>query len=151
MSFLLSTSPGMKTGIYPNLGRDCFDPPTLFVGDFLRHEDHSQSNSSHSQISKPFSKEILQKTWIFWSSRFDTVNNKTYTPHDERLEPENTGPRNEKENILIQTIMFVGSTLNLRGCRCLHQSGEISMVIWVKYKGKKSKRITWLASLCWCF
>ena len=51
----------MKTGIYPNLGRDCFDPPTLFVGDFLRHEDHSQSNSSHSQRSKPFSKDILQQ------------------------------------------------------------------------------------------
>ena len=38
--------------------------------------------------------------------------------------------------------MFRFYSLIFRGVDVLHQSGEISMVIWVKYKGKKSKRLT---------
>ena len=32
-----------------------------------------------------------------------------HTPEDERLEPENTGPRKEEENHRLQTIMTSGS------------------------------------------
>ena len=119
MSFLLSTSPGMKTGIYPNLGREIFDPTTLFVGDFLRRR---HEKNPIQQLPIPNIQTIQQRYLTTKLGHFNaqtlirTVNNK-HTPRKiNGWKPENTGPL-EKENLLPNhhvQVLFA----HLRGCRC---------------------------------